>query len=91
METQKFVEMYFASIKLDEYITGAAQPKLNQSALNSIIIPIPPLPDQRSIVAKLDALSAETQKIEAIYQQKLADLDELKKSVLQKAFNGGLA
>ena len=49
------------------------------------------LPDQRSIVAKLDALSAETKKLESIYQQKLADLGELKKSVLQKAFNGGLA
>src|SRR3990167_3884881 len=49
------------------------------------------LPEQRSIVAKLDALSLETKKLEAIYQQKLADLDELKKSVLEKAFNGGLA
>ncbi len=43
------------------------------------------------IVAKLDALSAETKKLEAIYQQKLADLDELKKSILQKAFNGELS
>ncbi|TVM01185.1 MAG: restriction endonuclease subunit S, partial [Candidatus Kuenenia stuttgartiensis] len=37
-----------------------------------------------------DALSAETKKLEAIYRQKLADLDELKKSVLQKAFTGQL-
>lgn len=48
------------------------------------------LPEQRSIVAKLDALSAESKKLEAIYRQKLADLDELKKSVLQKAFTGQL-
>ena len=47
--------------------------------------------EQQTIVAKLDALSAETKKLEAIYQQKLADLDELKKSILQKAFNGELA
>ena len=52
--------------------------------------PFPLLSEQLSIVATLDALSAETKKLEAIYQQKLADLDELKKSVLQKAFNGGL-
>ncbi|MEL7664469.1 MAG: restriction endonuclease subunit S [Methanosarcina mazei] len=90
MVTQKFVEMFFASIKLDEYITGTAQPKLNQSALNSIIIPYPPLAEQQSIVAKLDALSSETKRLEEIYQQKLAALDELKKSVLQKAFNGEL-
>jgi len=41
-------------------------------------------------VAKLDALSAETKKLEAIYAQKLADLDEMKKSILAKAFKGEL-
>ena len=41
MATQRFVEFDLESIKLDEYITGAAQPKLNQKALNSIPIPIP--------------------------------------------------
>ena len=45
---------------------------------------------QQSIVKKLDALSAETKKLDAIYQQKIEDLEELKKSVLQKAFNGEL-
>ncbi len=46
---------------------------------------------QQTIVQKLDLLSAKTKKLEAIYQQKLEDLEELKKSVLQKAFNGELA
>src|ERR1019366_9700804 len=41
MATQRFVEFYLESIKLDEYIRGAAQPKLTQKALNSIPIPIP--------------------------------------------------
>ena len=90
METQKFVEMFFASIKLDDYITGAAQPKLNQSALNSIIIPVPSLTEQQYIVSKLNALSTETRKLEAIYNQKLTNLEELKKTILQKAFNGEL-
>ncbi len=40
--------------------------------------------------AKLDNLSGEVKKLEAIYQQKLADLEELKKSILQKAFEGEL-
>ncbi len=48
------------------------------------------LKEQQSIVQKLDTLSAETKKLEAIYQQKLHDLEELKKSVLQKAFAGEL-
>lgn len=90
IETQEYVEFFFASIKLDEYITGAAQPKLNQSALNSIPIPMPPLPDQRVIVAKLNALSSETKRLETIYKNKIAGLDEFKKSILQKAFSGEL-
>ena len=37
---------------------------------------------------KLDALSEETRRLESIYQQKLAALDELKKSLLHQAFSG---
>ena len=46
--------------------------------------------EQNAIVQKLDGFSAETTRLEAIYQQKINDLEELKKSVLQKAFNGAL-
>jgi type I restriction enzyme, S subunit len=88
--SQKFVELYLNSIKLDDYVSGMAQPKLNQAMLNKIPIPFPPLAEQQSIVQKLDALSAQTKKLEAIYQQKLNDLEELKKSILQKAFSGEL-
>lgn len=90
IESQKFVEYYLSSIKLNPYVSGMAQPKLNQKMLNSIPIPYPPFSEQKSIVAKLDALSTETKKLEAIYKQKLADLEELKKSVLKKAFAGEL-
>lgn len=38
----------------------------------------------------MDAFSTETQRLEAIYQQKLAALNELKQSILQKAFSGEL-
>jgi type I restriction enzyme S subunit len=58
--------------------------------LNKISIPFPSLKTQQTIVQKLDALNAETKKLETIYQQKLNDLEELKKSVLQKAFAGEL-
>jgi len=64
---------------------------LNQGSLSSLLIPFPKsVNDQQTIVQKLDALSAETKRLEGIYQQKLLDLEELKKSVLQKAFNGEL-
>jgi len=42
------------------------------------------------IVAGLDELSAETKKLEAIYQQKLTALGQLKKSTLHQAFTGQL-
>jgi type I restriction enzyme S subunit len=58
--------------------------------LNRIQIPFPPVAEQQKIFKKVAALSAETKKLEAIYQQKLNDLEELKKSVLQKALSGGL-
>lgn len=53
--TQRLVELYLESIPLDSYITGTAQPKLNQSALNSIPITIPiSLQEQERIVTCLD-------------------------------------
>ena len=70
--------------------SGTTFKELSGSKLAEVKIPLPPLPEQRSIVAKLDALSAKTKKLEAIYRQKLNDLDELKKSVLKKAFAGEL-
>ena len=90
MVSQKFVELYLNSIKLDDFVSGMAQPKLNQTMLNKIPIPFPSLKEQESVVNKLDALSAETKKLQTIYQTKINDLEELKKSVLQKAFLGQL-
>lgn len=90
MASQNFVQYYLNAIKLDDYVSGMAQPKLNQKMLNSIVVPFPKIDIQKYIVEKADELSAETKKLEAIYQQKIANLEELKKSVLQKAFKGEL-
>ena len=46
--------------------------------------------EQKDIIKKFETLFTETKKLEAIYQQKINDLEELKKSVLQKAFAGEL-
>ena len=52
---QRFVEHFLESIKLDQYITGAAQPKLTQTALNAIPIPVPlKSEDLRQIVLKIE-------------------------------------
>lgn len=76
---------------LRNYARQAAQPVISNSSLKDAILNFPKsLKTQQTIVKKLDALSAETKKLEAIYKQKLADLEELKKSILQKAFSGEL-
>ena len=53
-------------------------------------IKYPDLRAQKEIVAKLDALHEQTQELEQIYTQQIADLDELKQAILKKAFNGEL-
>ncbi len=64
--------------------------RVSKEFIEDSIIPFPSFSKQQSIVAKLDAISADTKKLEAVYEKKLADLEELKKSILQKAFNGEL-
>jgi len=59
--------------------------------LRSLVIPIAPIEVQRAIVSKLTHLRTETQRLEAIYEQKLAALYELKKSLLHQAFSGELS
>ena len=56
--TRRYVEFYLNAIDLSTYITGGAQPKLNQKNLNQIPIPLPPLPEQRRIVSILDRFDA---------------------------------
>jgi type I restriction enzyme S subunit len=69
----------------------ATLPIINKSKWENLTISFPKSKtEQQTIVRQLDALRAETQKLEAIYQQKLLNLEELKKSVLQKAFAGEL-
>jgi type I restriction enzyme, S subunit len=63
---------------------------LNQATLSALVIPLPPRAEQSRIVRQLEALDDETQRLESIYQQKLAALDKLKKSLLHQAFSGEL-
>jgi len=60
---RRFVEFYLNSIDLTPYISGAAQPKLNQKNLNSISIPNPTPAKKVSIVAILDKFDALTNSI----------------------------
>jgi len=65
-------------------------PSISNDDLASLIIRLPPVPQQRRTLELLDSLSTETQRLESLYQRKLAALGELKKSLLHQAFTGQL-
>ena len=76
---------------LRSYARQAAQPVISNSSLKDVILCFPKSrKEQQNIVQKLDALKAEVKKLEDVYLNKMSDLDELKKSVLQRAFSGDL-
>lgn len=88
---KRFIYYLCLGIDFKSMNRGTTIPSLVKSELQKITICFPKsLKEQQTIVQKLDALSTETKKLEAIYQQKIKDLEELKKSVLQKAFSGEL-
>ncbi len=74
--TQKYIEFYFNQISVEPYLTGSAQPKLNQGTLNKIRIPFPSSDVIRTIVETLikekDAVDGNATLIE-VYTQKIQD------------------
>ncbi len=74
----------------DERATGTAQRTASPGVLRSLAVPAVPLPQQRAAAARLEILTQESQRLAAIYERKLAALDELKKSLLHQAFAGKL-
>ena len=88
---ERCVYYFLKQFDLSRFQSGAGVPTLNRNNVHPEKVYFPILKEeQKQIVKKLDALSAETKKLEAIYTQKISDLEEMKKSVLQKAFSGQL-
>lgn len=95
----KIISMYLAYLilskdvqkKLLSHSTGATVEHINMKDIRAFkIYNLTSIEKQKSVVNRLNNLLKETKRLEAIYQQKLLNLEELKKSVLQKAFNGEL-
>jgi type I restriction enzyme S subunit len=87
-----FVEYLLQSFKawIQALGKGSAQANINMGTFEHERFPFPSVAEQRQIVAKLDALREETQRLASLYQRKLAALAELKKSLLHQAFTGEL-
>jgi type I restriction enzyme S subunit len=70
---------------------GSTRQAITKAQIQDFTVSYPESIDtQFTIVARLDFMLAETQRLESIYQQKLTALDDLKKSLLHQAFSGNL-
>jgi type I restriction enzyme S subunit len=92
--TNKYVYHYLKTCsggtQIQSRLNGVATQTITKENVRSLQIPVCSHDKQISIVSSLEKLSAETQRLESIYQQKLAALDTLKKSLLDQAFTGAL-
>ena len=80
---------YFLSTQIEknlELSLGAAQPNLSTEQINNIELPLPPLEEQKRIVAKLDILFAKIDKAIALHQKNIDEADIFMASVLNDVF-----
>lgn len=85
-----YLYMLDASGNLKQYFTGTGIQHFTGESLAKLEVPLPPLREQGGLLGGIERLSSETQRLESLYQRKLAALDELKKSLLHQAFTGQL-
>jgi len=80
----------YTKSQFESLAAGAIVKNISGNLVKKAILPIPPLVEQEKIVDQMDLLSSTAKKIETKYLKELDSLAELKKSILQKAFAGGL-
>ena len=64
------------------------KPGINRNKVYELQIPLPPLSEQKKIVAYLDTLREKVEKLKQLQQKQLEELTELNQSILAKAFKG---
>ncbi len=87
----RLLYLYFLNVDMRKLGTGSSIPQINNYDIAPLLISFPEaVSEQRKIVSKLEDLLEETQRLTSIYEQKLAALEALKKSLLHQAFTGKL-
>ena len=89
-----YIALFINAISLVNYVTGTAQPKMNQEKMNSILVTVPPISEQARIVNQIESL----QPLIIRYDKAQSELnilntsvkEQLKKSILQEAIQGHL-
>ena len=83
LATQCYVENLINILDISNYVTGTAQPKLNQAKLNSIPIPVPEMAQQEAYFKFIQQLD----KSKFELKQAIANISELMKSLIQQDFS----
>ncbi|HED7359147.1 TPA: restriction endonuclease subunit S [Campylobacter coli] len=90
LEKFLFYFLFFLRDKIIKDSFGGAQPNINQTYIKNLQIPLPPIKEQEQITSHLDELSSHVKNLKQNYQAQIKDLQELKNSLLDKAFKGKL-
>ena len=76
--------------RTSEIVHGVGRPRLNQPKVKGIALPLPPLAEQRRIVAEVERRLSVVQQAEATVEASLARAERLRQSILKQAFSGRL-
>ncbi len=87
---EEYLAYYINSIDLTPYVSGSAQPKLNQKNMNTIPVPVPPIKEQLEIVRRVKLLFAFADRLETRLQSAQTAAERLTPALLVKAFRGEL-
>ncbi|ENY9704177.1 restriction endonuclease subunit S [Campylobacter coli] len=90
LEKFLFYFLFFLRDKIIKDSFGGAQPNINQTYIKNLQIPLPPIKEQEQIASHLDELSSHVKNLKQNYQAQIKNLQELKNSLLDKAFKGNL-
>ncbi|HFP7740561.1 TPA: restriction endonuclease subunit S [Campylobacter jejuni] len=92
--TNHFIYYYLFANFLHDRISsltyGARMPRLGTKDGKSLQIPLPPLQEQEQIAEHLDFVFEKAKALKELYTKELKDYEELKQSLLDKAFKGEL-
>jgi len=88
----EFAFYFFQSFSYWDQIKprGAAQPNMNAKAIQKLLLPLPPLSEQRRIVSYLDEVQAKITALKKHQEETTTALNRLEQAILEKAFRGEL-
>jgi len=84
--TNTFLLYWLIATDLHSYLTGATRPKLTQSAMRNLPIPLPPLEEQRRIIARIEELMGRVREARRLQEEAKKDADRLWQATLAEVF-----